>query len=303
MRLEDFRYVSEISKHGSFSKASQVLFVSQPALSKAVIKLEQELGIELFKREKASVSLTLAGEIFLVEANKILEITNNLKQEMNALSLKKEMTLRIGSSQFYIKYFFPHIIPYFNKLYPNIHIKITEGVSGLTEKYLLDADIDLAIVPLPISSHKLEYTIVFEETLQFAFCSSNTQHQALYQSALQEGCFNLSLFGEEPFILLKHGFKMRRLSEDLCESYGFQPKVVFETENYDTINSLISNNYGVSILPSYITKYDNVSYVKLDCESAQRHIVAAYTKTNAGNRIIKEFIKCLQIVLHQNLNV
>ncbi|SCZ81807.1 LysR family transcriptional regulator [Acidaminobacter hydrogenoformans] len=301
MRLEDFKYVSEIAKHGSFSKASKTLFVSQPALSKAVIKLENELGIELFKRDKTSVILTAAGELFLNEGNKVIEITNNLIQEMNALSLTNESTLRIGSSQFYIKYFFPHIIPYFNKKYPNINIKITEGVSSLTEQYLLDADLDLAIVPLPLSSPKLDYTTIYEETFQLAYCSSNEDQDHLYRQATTNGCFDLSYFQDEPFILLKHGFKMRKLSESIFESYGFQPKVVFETENYDTINSLISNNYGVSILPSFITKYDNVSYVKLDCESSRRHIVATYLKSSAGNKIINEFIKCLQTVLQENL--
>lgn len=220
---------------------------------------------------------------------------------MNALSLTKESTLRIGSSQFYIKYFFPHIIPYFNKRYPNINIKITEGVSSLTEKYLLDNDLDLAIVPLPVNSPKLDYTSIYEETLQFAYCSTNEAQNQLYLQATEKGRFDLSFFQDEPFILLKHGFKMRKLSESIFESYGFQPKVVFETENYDTINSLISNNYGVSILPSFITKYDNVSYVKLDCERSNRHIVATYLKSSAGNKIINEFIKCLQTVLKENL--
>lgn len=301
MRLEDFKYVAEIAKYGSFSKASKSLFISQPALSKAVLKLEHELGVELFKRDKNSVHLTSTGELFLTDANRILEITNNLAQKMNALSLTKESTLRIGSSQFYIKYFFPHIIPYFNKRYPNISIKITEGVSSLTEKYLLDGDLDLAIVPLPVSSQKLDYISIYEETLQFAYCSSNIAQNQLYREASSKSCFDLSHFQDEPFILLKHGFKMRKLSESIFESYGFQPNVVFETENYDTINSLISNNYGVSILPSFITKYDNVSYVKLDCESSRRHIVATYLKSSAGNKIINEFIKCLQTVLQENL--
>ncbi len=301
MRLEDLKYVTEIAKYGSFSKASKTLFVSQPALSKAVMKLENELGVELFKRDKVSVIPTSAGEIFLIEANRILEATNNLIQEMNALSLTKESTLRIGSSQFYIKYFFPHIIPYFNKRYPNINIKITEGVSSLTEKYLLDNDLDLAIVPLPVNSPKLDYTSIYEETLQFAYCSTNEAQNQLYLQATEKGRFDLSFFQDEPFILLKHGFKMRKLPESIFESYGFQPKVVFETENYDTINSLISNNYGVSILPSFITKYDNVSYVKLDCERSNRHIVATYLKSSAGNKIINEFIKCLQTVLKENL--
>lgn len=301
MRLDDFKYVSEVAKHHSFSKAAKTLFISQPALSKAVMKLENELGIELFKRDHTSVNLTPAGAAFLIQANQILEMTNDLEQKMNEFAAAKVITLRIGSSQFYIKYFFPHIIPYFNKLFPNINIKITEGVSDLTENFLLNGDLDLAIIPLPVKSPKIEHTVVYEESFQFAFCSSNEEQHHLYKMASQESYFDLSYFKNEPFILLKHGFKMRNLSESICEGFGFQPKVVFETENYDTINSLISNNYGVSFFPSFITKFENVNYVPLDCEGSRREIVAAYSKANMNNKAIKDFIHCLKTVLEEHL--
>lgn len=302
MRLEDFRYISEIIKRGSFSKAAKSLYISQPALSKAVLKLETELGVTLIERDKNALRLTSAGELFLAEAQKVLEITDHLVQQMHALSPDKNATLRVGASQFYIKYFFPRVIPYFNQLYPNIHIKITEEVSNLTEKYLLDGDLDVSIVPLPVHSPKLSYTHIFEETFQFAFSSLREDYQQLYSEGMSHGRFDLSYFKREPFILLKQGFKMRTLSESIFNCYDFQPDVALETENYDTINSLISHQYGVSILPSFITKYDNVSYVPLDCEFANRQIVAAYAKSNSDNKFIKAFIRCLQEVLKDSLD-
>lgn len=303
MRLEDFRYISEIMKRGSFSKAAKSLYISQPALSKAVLKLEKELGVTLLERDKNSLKLTSAGELFLTEAHKVLEITDHLVQQMYALSPVKSVTLRVGASQFYIKYFFPRVIPFFNQRFPNIQIKITEEVSNLTEKYLLDGDLDLSIVPLPVHSPKLSYAGVYEETFQFAFSSLREDYQLLYREAASQGHFDLSYFKREPFILLKQGFKMRTVSESIFDCYGFQPDVALETENYDTINSLISHQYGVSILPSFITKYDNVSYVPLDCEFASRQIVAAYAKSNSDNKFIQAFIRCLQEVLKDDLDV
>jgi LysR family hydrogen peroxide-inducible transcriptional activator len=300
MRLRDFIYANEIAKHKSFSKASAALFISQPALSKAITKLEKELGVEIFTRDNVSVALTDAGRIFLEDAKKILDITAQITKKMAELADAKNTTLRIASSQFYIKYFLPKVMPEFNKIYPNINIEISEGVSSITEKNLLEKQIDLAIIPLPITSTKLSFDVIYKETLQFAFCNTNQRNLDLYYEATKEGSFDLSLFKNEPFILLKKGFKMRNLAETICKEYGFIPRVILETENSDTVNSLISNNYGVSFLPSFITKYDNVKYVDYKSLNSTRLIVAAYNNANSYNKSINLFIKCIKDVLAKN---
>lgn len=301
MRLTDFIYVTEIAKHKSFSKASNSLFISQPALSKAIKKLEEELGIPIFIRDNVSVSLTEAGEIFLEDAKKILNISNQITIKMNTLAETKKKNLRIGSSQFYIKYYLPNLMPEFNRLFPNINIEIMEGVSTINEKKILEHEIDIAIVPLPITMPKIKYETIYEETIQFAFCKTNSKNLALYTNAISEGCFDLSYFRDSPFILLKNGFKMRYLAESICKEFGFSPKVILETENSDTVNSLIRNDYGVSFLPSFITKYDNVKYLDFISQNSKRKIVAAYNSSNSKDKTIQSFVKCLREVLCNNI--
>lgn len=297
MRLRDFIYVAEIAKYKSFSKASNSLFISQPALSKAIKRLEEELGVQIFIRDNVSVSLTSVGEVFLEDAHKILRITNQITKKMSDLSETKKRTLRVGSSQFYIKYYLPYLMPEFNRLFPNINVEIVEGVSTINEKKLLGHEIDIAIVPLPITMPKIIYETIYEETLQFAFCKTNSKNLNLYNNALKDGYFDLSKFRDSPFILLKNGFKMRYLAASICEEFGFSPNVILETENSDTINSLISNNYGVSFLPSFITKYDNVKYIDFKSINSKRKIVAAYDISNSNDKTIQSFVKCLREVL------
>lgn len=301
MRLKDFFYVSEVAKHKSFSKASKALFISQPALSKAVKRLENELGIDLFIRDNVSVSLTDAGIAFLIEAERIIEIVNRIDKRMSKLVENKKHTLRIGSSQFYIKYFLPNLMPELISLHPEISIEVTENVSYINEKNLVEDKLDLAIVPLPVISPSLKCETIFEETFQFSFCTSNTRHLELYNKARDVNSFDLSAFKDEPFILLKKGFKMRNLAETICGEYGFSPTVILETENFDTVNSLISNNYGVSFLPSFIRKYENVKYVDFNSSNSKRKIVAAYKTIYSSDKSICNFVKCLKKVLCKSI--
>lgn len=300
MRFRDFVYVVEIAKHKSFSKASSTLFISQPALSKAIKRLEEELGVAIFIRDNVSVSLTKAGEIFLEDAQKILTISNQIAKKMNELAETKKKNLRIGSSQFYIKYYLPNFMPEFNRLFPNINIEIMEGVSTINEKKILDHEIDVAIVPLPIAIPKIKYEVIYEETIQFAFCKANSKNLIMYNDATKNGYFDLSYFKDSPFVLLKNGFKMRHVAEAICQEFGFSPNVILETENSDTVNSLINNDYGVSFVPSFITKYDNVNYLNFESKNSKRKIVAAYDSSNSNDKTIHDFVKCLREVLKNN---
>ena len=300
MRLKDMIYVREVARYNNFSKASKTLYVSQPALSKAIMQLEKELGVTLFSRSSTSVSLTEAGRIFLEEADKILELTDGLKLKMMNLSKPNSTILKIGSAQFYNKYFMPHVIPEFKKLYPDVSIEITEGVSSVNEMRLLDNEIDLAVIPLPMSSSDLKYDLVYSEKIVFAYCSANEKLKTLYDEAIGGESFDLSLFKDVPFILLKDGFKMRLLSEAICREFGFSPNIILKPENNDTVNSLINQDFGVSFLPSFIEKYNNVSYVELASANAARSIVAAYNPNHPDMKMLKNFIECLRKTINSH---
>lgn len=300
MRLKDMIYVREVAKYNNFSKASKTLYVSQPALSKAIMQLEKELGVTLFSRSSTSVSLTEAGQIFLEKAESILELTKELESTMHTLSKPESSILRIGFSQFYNKYFTPHLIPEFKKLYPNITIEIAEGVSSANEKKLLDNEIDLAIMPLPISSSTLKYELVYNEKIQFAYCSNNRKLHGIYKEAVRGEHFDLSLFKDIPFVLLKEGFKMRLLSEAICKEFGFAPNTILSTENFDTVNSLVDQDLGVSFLPSFVEKRDNVNYIDLESIISKRLIVAAYNPSHPNLTVVKNFINCIRETLNKH---
>ncbi len=288
MNINQFKYVIKIAETRNFSKASELLFISQPALSQCITRLEKELGIKLFERDKLNVEITEAGKAFVEEARKILEINDTLLLKMNNYSTKPIEQFTIGVSQFYGKYFIPKIVPIFNRISPTTIVNIKESESSILEENLLENMIDMAIFPLPVQSKQIAYETLYEEKILLAVNSTDKILKNIQDESMVDA-IDLELFKDEPFVLLRKGFKLRTLVESLCLEYSFCPNVVFETENLDISNSLVHNNMGVSFVPDIISRFDDVRYFNI--KSKSREIVLACKKNNSEKYHIKKLAK------------
>lgn len=289
MNIQQFKYVVTIAQTKSFSKAAEILYISQPALSQYIKRLENEIGVDLFTRDKTNVNITEAGETFVEEAIKILELYENLLNKMITYSNIYSDTLTIGVSQFYGKYYIPKILPKINNKFPNMSIRINESESKILEEYILNNKIDLALIPLPIQSPNIKYDLISNEKILFAINSENQKLKSMNVNNLNTE-IDFSIFKDEPFALLKKGLKLRDLAESICSEYGFKPNVVFEAENLDTLNSIVSNNIAVSFLPEIINRYDNIKYLEFKSKFSKRPIVIAYKRDKHGHSLMSSII-------------
>ena len=129
----EYEYVMEIAKEGSFSKAAQKLYVSQPALSGAIKKLEKDLyGIPLFDRAVTPVALTPAGQYYLEQARKIYELRNEIEHHFADLAGIRTGIINIGTSGYFCAYLLPDIIRGYYRLNPKCRINVTETDAGAT---------------------------------------------------------------------------------------------------------------------------------------------------------------------------
>lgn len=149
----------------SFTKASQKMYISQPAISKHIKELESEYNCRLFDRMAGRIQLTHAGQILLNHANKILEDYQKLDFEMNALQQKTTGELRIGASTTISQYIMPAVISDFRKQYPDIHITMLSGNTKEIERALQQNRIDIGMVEGFIRQPQLRYTPFMEDEL------------------------------------------------------------------------------------------------------------------------------------------
>lgn len=155
----------QVATHLSFTKASQALFISQPAISKHIQELEKEYNVRLFERLGSHIQLTKAGQLMLDHAHKILKDYQKLNNDMNALLQHPSGELRIGASTTISQYIVPELIAGFHRQYPHIRITMLSGNSRKIEAALAHDKIDIGMVEGSIRQPQLKYTPFMDDEL------------------------------------------------------------------------------------------------------------------------------------------
>ena len=153
-----FRYVEAVAELKSFTKAAERLYISQPALTKSIGKLERELGVKLFDRTTTPVQLTYAGERYLAGMKNIAAMRYQLEKELEDISNMRKERLVVGIPDTRSQRWLPKILPAFLRERPGIDLRIIEERStGQAEHQLAQGRIDLAvIVTLPMTTTGLD---------------------------------------------------------------------------------------------------------------------------------------------------
>lgn len=236
---------------GSFTAAAERLFISQPALSQQIRKLEDTLGVKLFDQRRHASELTPSGELFLQEGKRILQIYNQLLQRLDILENPTLDIIRFGISPFYSRHYLPHLLPPLISKHPSLKYEITENYSYLIEKELIDGHLDFCMVPQQPKNPLLEYEPLHLETIWLAI---PRDHPANHYANMVDGvpCMDLRRMKDEPFIALKSVQKFSQYSQKLCEDAGFTPNVVCETMNWDALNRLVATGLGIGFVPDLV---------------------------------------------------
>lgn len=291
LTIKEIQYVTAIAEEGSYSKAAAKLFVSQPALSQAIAKLEKRFGLQLFVRDGNATVPTPAGELFIENGLEVLHASQRLENHLYYLSNLKAEHLRIGISQFYSLHHLARFLPAFQHNYPNIKVDLFEAESAELENKVLRNEVDLAMVPMPLSNPSLEYEVLHQEEI---FLAVPYDHPLAALSGMQDETFiDLSLAQDENFIFLrKMRFTDRALR--LCEDAGFKPHIIYETKNWDTAHAFVRSGLGVTFIPEILVppvrRPGDPVYFHLKSEHAYRPYVAVYTSRSALSSIMLRFL-------------
>lgn len=163
MTLNELRYVVAVAQTQHFSKAAEACHVSQPSLSIAVRKLEEELGITIFQRGKRQVEVTPEGESVVQQAQKVIEEAEKLSYLKSIQKSPLEGVLKIGAIFTVGPYLYPSLIPYMRDNFPEMPLHIDEDYTENLRKKLLTAEIDIAVLALPFSDPAIETVEVYDE--------------------------------------------------------------------------------------------------------------------------------------------
>lgn len=152
---QEMKYIYTVYQKGSFSKAAEALFMTQPALSISVQKVENEIGMPLFNRDKKPLELTEAGKLYVEKIQQIQHLENELSQQLNDLTSLQTGNLRVGGSHYFNSYILPPVIADFKKKWPGINLLLTEAGSYELLDMLKEDLIDLTFNCTPDSHRQI----------------------------------------------------------------------------------------------------------------------------------------------------
>ncbi|MEN6462863.1 MAG: LysR family transcriptional regulator [Syntrophomonas sp.] len=244
MEIIHLVYFVEVARQESFTKASEVLYVSQSTISKLIKNLENELGVALFHRGPKKIRLTDAGIVLYKKAEIILATLDSIHTELYALAGTPSGNLKIGIPPM-VEILFSEVIAKFNVLYPQITIDLIEYGARNVENGIVDGTLDVGIVILPIKTNvELEIASLIKDPLMLIL---HPEHPMANQTLI-----DMNDLQHESFVLYREDFALREHILDKCKELGFAPKVVCETAQWDFMVDLVASKLAVAFLPAKV---------------------------------------------------
>jgi DNA-binding transcriptional LysR family regulator len=242
LELSELESFIVLARSLHFRKASEQLFLSQPALSRKIRRLEEKIHGPLFVRTRRKVALTEAGRILLPKARRLLEDVGSTLAATQAAVEGKAGTLRIGFGIASVAEILPRTILRFRKNYPDVQLEMRDMSSPSQVTALLDAHLDVGILCMPVAHPELISRPLLRERLVLVSSAATSSRES-------EG---LAAFREKPFILIARAVSATLHDHclDLCQRAGFTPKVVQEASETFTILNLVRAGLGISLVPS-----------------------------------------------------
>lgn len=304
------KYVYEVYKERSFTKAAQNLYISQPSLSARIKKIEEIIGELLFDRSTTPLQLTEVGKVYIEAAEEITQIEQRVENYINDLAGLKTGNLAVGASTLFAAYVVPSLITQFNQKFPDVHIQLIEGNTAELEEMLGSNALDFVIDNYHYDSILYNKELYCEENIllavpkHFAVNEELGMYQLSYKNIKNKNYLNqkypavpLGRFADLPFIMLTQGNDTRTRGDRLCRNVGFKPNIVLEFNQQSTAYMASSTQLGATfisdILVSQLPTFENLVYYKLDGEEAKRKVFFYYKTHRYKTRVMEEFIRMM----------
>lgn len=307
-------YIYEIYRSGSFSAAARNLYITQPAISIAVKKEEQELGQPIFERASSRLLLTDAGHAYIDSVEKIRRIEDSLKIYCNDLSNLKTGALKVGASSFFLSSIVLPVIAEYSRRYPGISLDVQEAPSLELQKRLANEALDILVDPVDQQGDTFESIRLFEDHFLLAvpsdpklFSSMGIKKDLLPATlTAEEICrgahlapstpsVSLSAFAKAPFLLLRPETIAHERALKLCAQSGFTPNIRLQLDQLATAYRSCGAGLGVTLLSDtvvHMSDHDEpVVFYKLDSDDVSREVAVMWKKKRYVSKAMEEFAK------------
>ncbi len=274
----------------SFTKAAEKNYISQSAVSKAVRNLEEELQTTLIDRSRRKLTLTKQGELVYRFAKDFFDYYDEKKKILYDELGKQDDVLRFGLPPTAGSIFFYSVIYEFKKKIPSVSLTINDATSTHIIEKLLENELDMGVAITPFDDDRFVIHKVFTSEAVLLVGNSHRLRSA--------DTVDFATLHREKFFQVEKDFMYHGVFVDTCRQAGFEPNIVFESNQWDLIIEMVAANQGVSILPKpLIDNYSSkkIHQVHLKNPTFPWSLKLVYLKSKVRTRQMKSFIDiCLK---------
>lgn len=300
MTLSELKFIVAVAQEKNFRKAADKCFVSQPALSLAIKKLEDELGLQLFKRSRKDVSVTSAGQKIINQANVVINEAAKIKEIANYADKQTVQSFKLGLIYSIAPYLLPVLLPKLKESSSKINFEVEEDITKNLEEKIIKGNIDAAIIALPFDIPSIDLIDLYDE--EFVVIVPNNHEWATKEF------IKTNQFSSEKVLLLDNTHCFSSQVKEACP--GLSKKSEIQMGNsLETIRNMVASNLGVSVLPksAVVQKYNNplVSVIPFETPVPFRRVALAFKKSSIkkeGQEKILQAIKNIDMKIFNPQN-
>ncbi len=254
MDFKQLRYIIKVAETRNITKAAGELYITQPALSHYIAKVEKELGIQLFDRNTTPLSLTVAGEYYVGTAKKIINLELNLREKLADVAALKKGHIVMGIPPARAAYVLPYIIPKFKEKYPGVQLETMEKNSDILKESIKTGKADFALIPMTRGINSLEA----DKELEGEILGMEELYLVAHKSLLSDvtvkpgGVVDIESIKEKPFVMLRKNRGVRKAIDAMFLQYSSKMNVVMETSSNDSAYRLAAAGIGMAIVPAMV---------------------------------------------------
>jgi DNA-binding transcriptional LysR family regulator len=281
MDLPTVRWFLAVAGHGHMTEAAAELRISQPGLSRAIARLERELGMPLFDREGRNLRLNRYGEVFREHARRLVAEEEAARRALAQAADPGHGEIRLGFLHTQGASLVPDLIRRHRRRHPRVTFRLLQDSSERMVAAVRTGEADLAIVSPRPDDPALSWRPLIVERLLLAV-------PAGHRLARRSGA-RLADAAGEPFIAMRPGYGLRTITDELTRKAGIQPEIAFEGEEISTVSGLVGAGLGVAIVPPP-PQGEGVRHLPLGDPAASRTLgltwVTARTRTPAVDNFL-----------------
>jgi DNA-binding transcriptional LysR family regulator len=241
MEMTQLEFFVTVVEEGSFSKAAERVYRTQPAVSIAIRRLEEEVGAPLLERSQKNPTLTEAGELVYDYAKRILALRNQVRETVAELRTLERGRVRIGANESTSLYLLPHLILQYREQHPNVKVEIYRQVSERLPREVLDRNVDFALLAFKPDDSDLDSFPVLRDELVLI---THPEHSLAGRDSV-----TVEELGEESFLAHNVRTASRQMVIDVFAEHHTPLNITLELATVETIKRFVQLKIGLAFVP------------------------------------------------------